>query len=251
MAGVQSIERAFALLRALALGPGGVTELAERTGLPKSTVSRLLSALEDERAVEQRESAGDYRLSTGLLDLAAGAQPSRNLVVAARPHLLELAGRIGEVAGVSTFDLDSGTVLYLDHAQQGGDDVTVRDWTGERAPMHAVPSGLAVLAHLPDSDVDRYLAGELLRSTPYTMTDEDALRHRLADIRSLGYVWVYQEFSEDINSVAAAVLTPDRRIVGALHVHGPAYRYPDPDRAHDYGVLVTEAAQRLGEQLDG
>ena len=58
---IQTIERAFTLLRALALGPVGVTELAERIGLPKSTVARLLAALEAENAVEQIETGGEYR----------------------------------------------------------------------------------------------------------------------------------------------------------------------------------------------
>ena len=56
---VQSVERAFALLRTLSLGPLGVTELAERVGLPKSTVARLLGALEKEQAVEQLSGAAN------------------------------------------------------------------------------------------------------------------------------------------------------------------------------------------------
>ena len=250
MAGVQSIERAFSLLRALSIGPGGVTELAERTDLPKSTVSRLLSALEEEGAVEQREVAGEYRLGSGLVDLAGGAQPGRNLVVSARPHLLELVDQIGEIAGVSTFDLSRGTVYYLDHAKNEDEDVTVRDWTGESAPLHAVPSGLAVLAHLVPPLIDAYLSNDLSQETPYTMTDKAAIRNRLADIRSIGYVWVYQEFSEDINSVAAPVFDTDGAVIAAIHVHGPAYRFPNPDRTHDFGLLVVETAARLSAHLD-
>lgn len=250
VAGVQSIERAFALLRALSIGPGGVTELAERTDLPKSTVSRILSTLEDEGAVEQMEIAGEYRLGPGLLDLAGGAQPGRNLVASARPHLLELMNQIGEVAGISTFDIDAGTVYYLDHAQNDDEDVMVRDWTGETAPMHAVPSGLAILAHVESEAVESYISGGLSQETPYTMTNAESLRNRLADIKSLGYVWVYQEFSEDINSVGAPVFDSDGQVIAALHVHGPAYRFPNPDRTHDYGLRIIEAAARLSSHLD-
>ncbi|MDG2262736.1 MAG: IclR family transcriptional regulator [Actinomycetota bacterium] len=250
MAGVQSIERAFALLRALSVGPGGVTELADRTELPKSTVSRILSALEEEGAVEQVEVAGEYRLGSGLLDLAGGAQPGRNLIASARPHLLELVSLIGEIAGVSTFDLTRGTVYYLDHAANTEEDVTVRDWTGESAPLHAVPSGLVVLAHLPDKLAEAYLEGDLTQETAFTMTDRESLRNRLADIRSIGYVWVYQEFREDINSVAAPVFDADGTVIAALHVHGPAYRFPNPDRTHDFGLQVVEAASRLANHLD-
>ena len=73
---VQSIERAFALLRALATAPYGVTELADQVELPKSTVARLLSALETEGAVAQDELGGEYRLGDGLLDIAGAAQSS-------------------------------------------------------------------------------------------------------------------------------------------------------------------------------
>ena len=77
MAGVQSIERAFTVLRELSLGPAGVTEIAEQIGLPKSTVSRLLSALEAEGAVAQRETGSEYELGAGLAALADAAFVAR------------------------------------------------------------------------------------------------------------------------------------------------------------------------------
>lgn len=244
---VQSIERTFLLLRLLALGPLGVTELAERAKLPKSTVARLLAALEAEHAVEQEASTGLYRLGPGLIDIAGTVTPGRNLISAARPYLLELAEEIGELAGLSI--LDRGEVYYLDHTESEL-DVQVRDWTGERAPLHVVPSGLVILAHLPAADREEYLAGELEVCTARTMVDPDAIRTRLRQIRSIGYVWVYGEFVEDIHSVAAPVLRPDGHPLAALHVHGPSYRFPDPDDAHDFGIAVVRAAESLSGQLN-
>lgn len=243
---VQSIKRSFALLRALAVGPVGVTELAERVDLPKSTVARLLASLEQEQAVEQTEAGGLYRLGPGLIDIAGSAPPGRNLVAAARPHLLELAESIDEVAGLST--IDGNQVYYLDQTESSS-NIQVRDWTGEYAPMHAVPSGLAILAHLPPARIEECLSGPLARCTPWTMTDPDELRDRLEQVRSIGYVWVYEEFAEGINSVAAPVFERDGRVEAALHVHGPAYRFPNPDYTHDHGVAVIEASQRLSLQL--
>ena len=243
---VQSIERAFALLRALALGPVGVTDLAERVDLPKSTVARLLAALEAEGAVEQLQAGGEYRLGSGLTDIAGATQPGRNLVASARPHLLDLAESVGEIAGVSV--LDGRDVFYIDHTESA-DDVQVRDWTGEYAPLHAVPSGLVILANLEPEGIEDYLSGSIEQCTPWTVVDPDAIRTRLENIRSIGYAWVYEEFAEGINSVAAPIFEPDGSVESALHVHGPAYRFPDPDRTHDTGMLVIEAATRLAEQL--
>ena len=243
---VQSIQRSFALLRALALGPVGVTELAERVDLPKSTVARLLASLEEEQAVEQTEAGGEYRLGSGLIDLAGSAPRGRNLVAAARPHLLELAESLDEVAGLSI--IDGGQVYYLDQTESSS-NIQVRDWTGEHAPLHAVPSGLVILAHQRPDFINRYVASPLVQCTPWTMTDPDELRDRLEQIRSIGYAWVYEEFAEELNSVAAPIFESGGHVEAALHVHGPAYRFPNPDDTHDLGMAVIEAAGRLSMQL--
>lgn len=248
MAGVQSIERAFSLLRALALQPAGITELAAKTSLPKSTVARLLGALEAEGAVEQAEAGGEYRLGSGIEEIAAGGQPGRNLAAIARPFLLDLTERTGEASGLDTMD-DDGWVYFMDQVASES-DVQVRDWTGEYGQAHTVPAGIVMLAHSPDHHVERYIAQGLEMLTPNTVTDPDQLRERLQQVRSAGYAWGFEEFAEGINSVAAPVFGP-AGVEAAIHVHGPAYRFPDPDNTHDLGLLVAEAAELLSAQLQG
>ncbi len=243
---VQSVERAFLLLRTLAQGPLGVTDLAERVELPKSTVARLLSALEVEGAVEQVEVGGAYRVGPGLIDIAGAVPAGRNLITAARPHLLELTEATGEAAGLSI--IDNGLVHYLDQTQSSS-DIQIRDWTGEYIPIHVVAAGLVMLAHLPADQQDEFLSQPLEKCTQWTVVDPGEIRERLAQIRSLGYGWVYEEFVEELNSVAAPVLDTDGQPLAALHVHGPAFRFPNPDLAHDHGLAVAAAANRLAAQL--
>ncbi len=244
---VQSIERAFTLLRALATAPYGVTELAEQVELPKSTVARLLSALEAEGAVTQDEMGGEYRLGDGLLDIAGAAQPGRNLVATVRPYLLELSEEMGEAAGLGI--AHGRDVYYLDHAVPEA-DVMVRDWTGESLPMHSVPSGMALLAHLPAEEVDAYLAVPAEAVTPNTLVDPAAIRERIDAVRNLGYAWGYEEGVDGINSLAAPIIGADGEVIAALHVHGPAFRFPNPDRTHDLGMRLIEAAGGVAAQLD-
>lgn len=243
---VQSVERAFVLLRTLAQGPLGVTDLAERVDLPKSTVARLLSALEAENVVEQVEAGGPYRVGPGLIDIAGAVPAGRNLITAARPHLLELTDALGEAAGLSI--IDNGRTHYLDQTQISS-DIQIRDWSGEHTPIHVVAAGLAMLAHLPADQQDEILTQPLEVCTQWTVADPGAIRGRLTQIRSLGYAWVYEELVEDLNSVAAPVLDMGGQPLAALHVHGPAYRFPDPDLAHDHGLAVAAAANRLSAQL--
>ncbi len=247
---VQSIERAFALLRTLAVGPLGVTELAERVDLPKSTVARLLAALEAEEAVEQISGSSQYRLAHGLIDIAGAAQPGRNLVATARPYLLELTDLVGETAGLSVEAESGRDVYYLDHTEAEA-DVQVRSWTGESLPIHSVTSGLVMMAHWDASVLEAFLAKPLPAVTAHTLTDPDAIRERLVTIRSLGYSWGYEEGVEGINSVAAPVLEAGGSVVAAVHIHGPAYRFPNRDRSHDIGLMAVSAATAIGEQLAG
>lgn len=248
MAGVQSIERAFAILRALAVGPTGVTDLAERINLPKSTVSRLLSALEAEGAVAQDHSGGDYRLGSSLADLIGANASGSHLVSAARPHLLDLAELTNETAGVAM--LDGLEVYYLDHVESEH-DVQVRNWTGERAPLHAVPSGLVILAAASTSFVEAFLNGPRTRFTPSTVVDPDVIRARIAQARARGHEWVLEEFSLGINSVAAPIVDVDGQVRSALHVHGPSFRFPGERDAAQIGELLTDTAERLSDQLRG
>ena len=243
---MQSIERAFAILRALSVQPGGVTELSTRVALPKSTVARLLSALESEGAIEQIEAGGEYRIGPAIEEIAGGSGQGRSLIAAARPFLVDLAEQTGEASGLNT--LEDGWVLFVDQVESS-QDVQVRDWTGEWGLAHSVPAGLVMLAHSGESTIKAHIAAGLEPLTGATLTTEEELRDRLAQARSAGYLWCYEEFAEGINSVAAPVLSTDGTPIAALHVHGPDYRFPDPNRTHDIGLLVSDAATRLAEQL--
>lgn len=241
MTTVQSIDRAFSVLRSLSAGPAGVTEIAERVQLPKSTVSRLLSTLEELGAVEQIAAGGDYRIGWAMLELAAAARPGRSLVSVARPHLAELNRRTGEAAGLSI--PDGREMLYLDQLTPDS-ELQVRDWTGHRIPMHAVPSGHVALA--ADRALEDAVASSGLASfTPHTLTSAAALRDRLTLVRTQGYAWAFEEFADGLNSVAAAVRNDAGEVIAALHVYGPASRFPGERDAAEIGELVRATADKI------
>jgi DNA-binding IclR family transcriptional regulator len=242
MSTVQSVERAFAVLRSLTGGPAGVTELADRVELPKSTVSRLLSTLEELGAVEQIQSGGNYRIGAAMVEMAAGAQPGRSLVAAARPQLAELARATGEATGLSV--ADGNDMLYLDQVNPDT-ELQVRDWTGTRIPMHAVPSGQVLLADASDSLVEAYVSLPMASFTPHTIVSPSALRARLDDVRRLGFAWAVDEFAAGLSSVAAAIRDADGRAVASLHVYGPTYRFPGDRDVDELGRLVAEAATKI------
>ncbi|HYH93172.1 MAG TPA: IclR family transcriptional regulator [Candidatus Saccharimonadales bacterium] len=246
MSSVQSIRRAFAVLGALGDGPLGVTEVAERVGLPKSTAARLLSTLAHEGAVEQIPGDTLWRLGPRLVTLAAGFTLARSLAALARPTLTDLADASGEAAGLSVPDGD--LVHYIDQVDTPN-PVQVRDWTGARAPLHAVSSGQVLLAFRPPGAIERYLGGSLERFTGRTLGEPEAVRERLQSIRRKGYTWAIEEFDPGISSVAAPIADGSGEVIAAVHIHGPSYRFPPSGRETDLGQQVVAAAARIAAEL--
>ena len=223
MTAVQSVERAFAIVGCLAGGTSGVSEIADRVALPKSTVARLLMTLVELGVVEQDEPGGRYRLGSYLHELAAQSTPLRSLVSTARPHLVELVHSVGESAGLSI--LDGGDVLYLDQVNSGA-DIQVRDWTGSRVKPHVVSSGLVLLAWSSQEQVRHVLADALPLYTDKTVTDPERVRARLHEVRTSGVAWVVDELSLGLSSVAAPIVDRQGVAIAAVHVHGPTFRFP-------------------------
>jgi DNA-binding IclR family transcriptional regulator len=239
--GVQSVDRAFAVLRAVATGGGGVSDIARRTGLAVSTTARLLGTLEAQGAVTRAAPGPTYRIGPTVGDLAAAADPTAGLVSRARAHLEQLVAELGETAGISVPAGDRA-VLYLDQVD-ADQDVILRDWTGEQLPLHAVSSGLVLLAARRDTAVREYARGGLARCTERTVTRTSDLLARVAAARRDGFAWTVEEFAPGITSVAAPIRDDGGALAAALHVHGPSYRL----RAGDRGVTraLVAAARRI------
>jgi DNA-binding IclR family transcriptional regulator len=244
---VQSIDRAFQVLKALAVEPSGVTDLAQRVGLPKSTVARMLSSLEEQGAVSRAEDGAVYSIGMGLVELAGAVDATAALATAVRPHLVWLSDQLGEASG---FSAPTGYLIQYMVQVESPNPVQVRDYTGLTVPMHVGPSGLCVMAQWPEEEIDRYLTRPLEAYTSKTMGDPARVKDRLASIRAAGHCWVYEEFAEGINSVAAPVLIDGQGALGAIHVHGPAYRFPAAGSAGDIAAVVMGAAARFSARPD-
>ena len=151
---VRSVDRAAALLLALgdSQGEAGVTELARRLGLHKSTASRLLATLQKRGLVEQDDETGKYRLGLVVIRLAERAERTLDLRGLAMPELERLARLTHETTGVGILDGESLlTVAQVD----GPNLIAVGDWTGRSTPLHCVASGKVLMSSLAEREVLR------------------------------------------------------------------------------------------------
>lgn len=247
MSNIQSIQRAFAILRAVAANPKGLglTEIAHQVGLPISTVARLLATLEGEQAVERAPNRVGFRIGPGTISLVLQVPYHRHLTILARPCLLELAEATREAVGLCLLDGDKLHVVDLIRSPRR---VQVADATGDRFPAYVTSPGKVLLAYLPEETLERYLAHPLESYTPKTVTDPKVLRQQLALIREQGYSWVFEEL-EEIAGVSAPIRDDTGKVIAAVNLYGPAFRFPPEGQKEEITCLVIETGHKITARI--
>lgn len=238
-----SVERALAVLDALARGPGdlGTNEIARRTGINPSTVSRLLATLARGGYVDHVAETGRYRLGPRLLQLGSVVAGRLDLRDVVRPHLQALAGETGETATLSApGERDAVTVDFV----QSASSVQSVARLGRPSVSHATATGKVLLAfgstELPP--------GPLRAFTRRTVTDRRALARELEQARRRGWAQATGEREEDLNAIAAPVFGRDGELVGILGVQGPASRF-DADAMRRARTALLERAAAVSNAL--
>lgn len=216
---VAAVQRAIAILGELAGARGelGTNEIARRTGINVSTISRILATLVSGGLVEHVTATGRYRLGVGVIRLANAAGDRLDIRSLARPHLEDIVGRVQETA---TLSVPGGhEAVTLDYVQSPLSVRSVAE-VGRASAAHATAVGKVFLAH-----VGPIPAGPLTAFTERTVVDHHALRLEVAQVRERGWGQAIGEREEDLNAVAAPVRDPGGKLVAILGVQGPTVRF--------------------------
>jgi IclR family acetate operon transcriptional repressor len=236
--GTQAIERAAQVLVHVVESrePLGVGELAETTGLPKSTTSRVVAALERQGLVQR---AGGLRPGPVLMRFAQRGLGA-TLVELADDALRRLADESGE-----TTNLAVPTPIGVEHLAQRDSRhfVGVANWVGKRVPLHSAANGKVFLAYgvapLPDA---------LEQLTPRTIVDRAALERELERVRTRGYATAADELELGLSALAAPVSGAGGEVVAALSISAPTIRLP-ADRMRQLAPPLLEQARALSARL--
>ena len=245
---VQVLDRAVRLLKTLSEANAelGASELSARLRLHKSTVHRLLTAMEEHRLVEKNGLNAKYNLGLRLFELGSVAVRRTDVCILAPTYLEWLAGRTGETAHLGILR-DTEVVSIV--AIESNRTVRTPSTVGSRAPVHCTSQGKAILAHLPESYVEGLFKGHRLkRFTTHTITAFGRFRKELLEVRARGYAVDNEEFEEGLRCIGAPVRNHSENVVGAISIACPAFRVSESD-VPGLARHVIQAADALSSAL--
>jgi DNA-binding IclR family transcriptional regulator len=233
--GVQVIRRAASILQALKDEQDGLSlsQIASRVGLARSTVHRLISALETEHFVVAVSPSGRFRLGPGLVSLALTAQ--RELALEIHPFLHRLARETNETVDLAVLEHDY--VLFVDQVV-GQRRLRAVSAVGAVFPAHCTANGKALLARLPDEQLLRLLPERLERLTPHTIDSRSQLLEEIERIRKDGVAYDREEHTLGICAVGAVVVDGDERLA-AVTIPLPVQRFYGNERPLTEALLRT------------
>jgi len=236
---ILAVQHAIQLLRSLSTeGSAGVSELADRVGLHKSTVSRLVATLEDDDLVERDPASRRIRVGAGLLSVASPLLARSAIAEVVRAPLVDLAQRCGETISLSIWD--GAGAINLEQ-MLGAKAIKHYAPAGSRNPAHCTAAGKLLLAHAPEAVVARVLSRELARYTARTLVTPVALRTEIGLIRRRGHALNLGEFADDVGGVAVPLRDSDGDVAGAITATVPMYRFSAPQRTRLVAQLVAAA----------
>ena len=224
----------------------GVSELARRLGLGKSTVHRMLTTLVAEGLIEQNPRTGGYRLGIVMFELGEAVRVHMDLHAAAGPVLGELRAQTGESSQVGV--LDGHEVVYVDRLESTH-SLRLFTETGRRVPVHCTSSGKVLLTYLPEARRHAVLrAAPMTALTPHTITDPERLAAELARVRRRGWAEAINEREIGVASIAAPVRDISGEVVAAISIGVPLARCSVMSLRRLAPVIV-EAAEAASRRL--
>lgn len=244
---IRTIQRACSILRCFSEDNPelGVTTISQKTGIHKSSTSRILSSLQQEGFVEQNDQNSKYRLGLGLVSLAGLVLERLELRDVIYPDIQDLARITQETINISVLKDDECINIENINSPQA---IQHTGLLGRRNPLHCTSTGKVFLAYMPHEERKHILPDSLRAYTSHTITDRSQLEDELADVREQGFAIAHEEFREGLSAIAAPLWNHHDRVIATVSISGPSYRL-DKERIETYLQYLENTAHEISSKL--
>ena len=218
---IRSLERASGILNCFTLHEPVKTlkQLADESGLHKSTVFRIMETLENIKWVRKDPKTGAYRIGFGIFELGTRAVSGIDFYNASLPHLERLV-KITEQSAHLVIN-DQGEALYLNKVEAPGSIITQPSKIGLRFPMYCTAVGKVLLSYMDEPQVDKIITEKGMKKiTKNTIADKIELMNEITKIREQGYAIDNEEIQPGLRCIAAPVKDYTNKVVAAISVSG-------------------------------
>lgn len=235
-------ETLFAIVERLKqLHLAGVTELADDIGMAKSSTHKHLKTLEQHDYVVRDGTA--YRLSLKFLTLGGFVRDSDPICRTASLHVERIANETDKLTTFAVREGNRGVFTHLSNDKYG---ITDDNPLGQTFYLHQNASGKAMLAELPDEEIDQIVDQTgLPRRTENTVVDRDELFEEIETVRQQGFAISVQERVEGVDAISASVRDPECGTLGAISLTAPGDQLTKESLREMYADLVIETANEL------
>jgi DNA-binding IclR family transcriptional regulator len=243
-----AVERALNILEAAANRRDGLTnsEISHKLGIPKSSASYILRALDRRGYLRRDAETGRYHLGLKILSLGGDVRANLDLAEVALPFMRGLQDRIHLTIHLAV--LDQGEAVYIEKVEAPG-FFKVNTWVGRRMFLHATSVGKCLLAWLPKPEVESLMRQQgMKKRTPNTISSVAKLVAELERVREQGYAIDDEENSLGARCVGAPIFDPGEAVTAALGVSGTLTQMDEVSMVKIVDAL-KETARRISRQL--
>lgn len=246
---IQSLDRAMIVLRAVAAGDGmSLTEIAEASDQPASTVYRILITLQKHAIVTFDEADQTWHVGLGAFRIGSAFLGRTSIVEQSRAAMQSIMAATGETANLAIADRNE--VVFVSQVESQ-EPIRAFFRPGTRGPIHASGIGKALLAYFPPATIDAITDNApLMRFTDKTITGHDELIAELDTIRRRGWAVDDEERTDGMRCIAAPIFNAFGEAIAGISVSGPSVRLSANHDAQN-GALVRQAAADVTRSIGG
>ncbi|MCH1982385.1 IclR family transcriptional regulator [Ruminococcus sp. OA3] len=246
---VQSLDRAFDIIEALASTPHGtsLTNLAQEVSLNKSTVHRILATMISRGYVQQTADSGKYHLTMKFFKIGSYVVGGLDILSASRIYLEQLASQTGHTIHLAVRDGDEIFYLYKEDPLNGILKTSSR--VGLHLPMYCTGLGKSILAFLPEKEIEAiWSRSDIKKFTPNTITDCQIFLRQAERIRKCRFAIDDEEHDAGIRCVASPIIDYSGKPVAAVSISASASLLSNAE-IENYSGIVKDAAANISKAM--